>query len=252
MTTNIDTDNTIVNVVLPMVYQGLIFKTDNIEVVSDMYSSSNYTNVSVESVSTINICDSILFDEKLNGSISIGDNNPFIDEVVGNCCNNVIIANSMIQDGFLVVEGVATTTVVYYNKESNLTSSVVVEMPFSTSISVECSDDANVIVNANINQITSRARRGKEIEVSAVLDLYCDLSNTIDSVVITKVVEEDEYPENECAMSFYISREGDSIWSVAKELKVSTDLLLNQNENLANPIAAGTKIVVYRQKQAEY
>ena len=64
--------------------------------------------------------------------------------------------------------------------------------------------------------------------------------------------EEDEIPESDCAMSFYITKQGDTIWEIAKELRVSTDMLLSQNPNLIEPIEIGTKVVVYRQKQVEF
>ena len=252
VTTNIDTDSSIVNIVLPLMYQGYIFKNDILEVVSDMYSTSNYTSISAENIESIKVYDSVVFDEKLNGSVVIGENDPFIDEVLGNCCSNVVIANSMIQDGFLIVEGVATTTVLYLNKETNTTNSVIVEMPFSTSTAVEYEDNVSVIVRPSISQLNSRARRGKEIEVTAALDLYCDIFDNFGAVVITKVVEEDEYPDSDCAMSFYITREGDTIWSIAKELRVSKEQLLTQNPSLNEQIPAGTRVVVYRQKQVEY
>ena len=53
-------------------------------------------------------------------------------------------------------------------------------------------------------------------------------------------------------MSFYITKQGDTIWEIAKELRVSTDMLLSQNPNLIEPIEIGTKVVVYRQKQVEF
>ena len=252
VTSNIDTDSAIINIILPAVFQGCVFKNYNLEIVSDIYSTSNYTSITAENVSTIKNYAPVVFDEKLSGSVTISETEPFIDEVLGNCCNSLVVANSMVQDGFLIVEGVATTTVLYLNKETNSTNSVIVEMPFSTSTAVEFDDDVKVIVNVSLCQVNSRARRGKEIEVTATLDLYCDVFKNFDTVVITKVVEEDEYPDSDCAMSFYIAREGDTVWSIAKELRMSKEQLLSQNANLADPIMAGTRVVVYRQKQVDY
>lgn len=252
VTTNIDTDNAIVNINLPLMYTGYIFKTSSVEVVSDLYSTSHFTNIAVESLETLKSFDSVEFDEKLSGSIQIQENDAFIDEILGNCCSNVVVANSMVQDHSLIVEGVATTTVLYLNKENNSTHSVEVEIPFSVSTKVDLADGLNTFVQIALTQISVRARRGKEIEVNVVLEVYSDVYNNIENAVITKVALEDEIPESECAMSFYITKDGDTVWEIAKELKVSTDSLIMQNPGLSDPIIAGTRVVVYRQRQVEF
>lgn len=252
VTTSIDTDNAIVNVNLPLIFMGYVFKSNSVEVVSDLFSTSHYSNISVESLSTMQSFESVEFDEKLSGNVVIHENDAFIDEILGNCCGNVVVANSAIQDGKLVVEGVASTTVLYLNKEMKSIHSVEVEMPFSASTKVDLIDGLNTDVQIALTQISTRARRGKEIEVTATLELYCDIYNNLDSAVIVSVKEEDEIPESECAMSFYIARQGDTLWEIAKELKVSTNVLLAQNPTLSEPIQAGTRVVVYRQRQVEF
>ena len=164
----------------------------------------------------------------------------------------MVVANKFVRDGLLTIEGVVTTTILYLNKENNSTHSVEVEMPFSTTTSTGQKEDMMAEVELALTQITARARRGKEIEVSAVLEIYSDIYNNAENAVITKVEEDEEIPESDCAMTFYISKDGDTIWSIARELKISTDLLLAQNPNLTYDIVAGTKLVVYRQRQVEF
>jgi len=252
VTTSIDTDSAIVNVELPVMYSGYVFKNESIEVVNDLYSTTNYVNVVAESIESLENSENIIFDEKLNGSVSIQENDAFIDEILGNCCGNVVVANKFVKDGLLTIEGIVTTTILYLNKENNSTHSVEVEMPFSTTSSTNQKEDMLAETQIALTQISARARRGKEIEVSAVLQIYSDIYNNVENAVITKVEEDEEIPESDCAMTFYISKDGDTIWSIARELKISTDLLLAQNPNLADDIAAGTKLVVYRQRQVEF
>ena len=103
-----------------------------------------------------------------------------------------------------------------------------------------------------MTSISTRARRGKEIEVIATLEIYSDIYNNTENVVITKLAEDDLIPDNNCSMLFYIAKSGDTIWEVSKELKTSEELLLSQNPNLTDPIVPGTKVVVYKQKQVEF
>ncbi len=252
VTTNIDTDSAIVNIMMPLYYQGYVFQNSSVEVVSDVYSTEHFTNITAESLSSLESFETIRFDEKLNGSITIQENDAFIDEVLGSCCSNVVVANSTVDEGLLTVEGVATVNVLYLNKETNSVYSLVVEMPFSESNPVDIKNGNNTAVQLALTNVTTRARRGKEIEVTATLEIYTDVYNNMENVVITQITEEDEIPENECAMLFYMTKDGDSLWEIAKELRISTDLLLSQNPNLTEPIQAGTRVVVYRQRQVEF
>lgn len=253
VTTNIDTDNAIVNIELPLLYKGYIYQNNAIEVVSDVYSLDHFTNVVLESVKTIDECETILSNEKLMGSVTIQENDAFIDELLGNCCcSSVVVANSVISDNKLTIEGVATITILYLNKETNMVYSVEVAMPLTTSVNIGAKEGFNTPVRMSLTNIQSRARRGKEIEVSANLEVYTDIYNEHENAVITNLVEEDEMPESECAMSFYFTKEGDSLWEIAKELKISTDMLLVQNPELTDNMKAGTRVVVYRQRQVEF
>lgn len=252
VTTSIDTDNAIVNVDLPLMYTAYVFRNESLDVVSDLYSTSNFTNVVAESVESLSSFDSIVFDEKLSGNLSIQDNDAFIDEILGNCCGSVIVTNNFVQDGAINIEGVASTTILYLNKENNSTHSVEVEMPFAVSTATGIKDGMNSDVKLALTKISARVRRGKEIEVNAVLEIYVDVFNNVENAVITSVLEDDEIPESDCAMSFYIARQGDTIWNIARELRISTELLLAQNPNLTDDIDAGTQVVVYRQRQVEF
>ena len=252
VTTSIDTNSAIVNINLPLLYNGYIFESGSLEIVRDLYSTDYFNKVVIESVKTLNNFSNIVFNDRLNGSITIQDNDAFIDELLGNCCSNVVIANSVITDSVLVVDGVATITVVYFNKETNNPYSVEVEMPFSvsTNIDLESGDVADIkVVLTNIN---TRARRGKEIEVNSNLEIYVDVFKTYESVVINKLEEDDELPEYECAMSFYITKDGDTLWSMAKELKISPEELQSQNPSLVEPVVPGMRVVIYRQRQVEF
>ena len=84
--------------------------------------------------------------------------------------------------------------------------------------------------------------------VSAIILLITSVFN----VVISNVIEEDEIPENECAMSFYLTKERDTLWEIAKELRVSPEMLMTQNPGLTDNMTAGTRVVVYRQRQVEF
>ncbi len=251
ITTSIDTDNAVVNLVIPVIYRGYVFNSNEMEVVSDLFSITNYTNTTTESLMTFDSYPSISGQEKLSGSVSLDDTAPFIDELLGTCCNHVVMASSNVVDGALVVEGVAHTTVLYLNKELNNVNSVEVEMPFSFTLD-GYEGDVNSITHLALGDITAKSRRGKEIDVNGVLYIFSDFYADHSEAVITKVELEDEVPESECALSIYIAKAGDTIWDIAKEMWVSPDMILEQNPQLPLPIAEGSKIVIYRQKLVDF
>lgn len=252
VTTSIDTDLAVVNISLPLMYTGVVFNKNTIEIVTDLFSTTHYTNINVNSMTSLVEYGAVSFDDKIGGSVTIQDNAPFIDEALGACCGNIVLANANILDGNLIIEGVATVTTLYLNKETNGVYSVDVEMPFMISNPVDYPNSVVPIVQITLTDVNVRARRGKEIEVNACVEVYSNFYDSGKDAVITTVAEEDEIPEEECALSIYLAKEGDTIWEIAKDLKVSPELVAEQNPDIVEPITAGTRIVIYRQKQMEY
>ena len=79
VTTSIDTNSAIVNINLPLLYNGYIFESGSLEIVRDLYSTDYFNKVVIESVKTLNNFSNIVFNDRLNGSITIQDNDAFID-----------------------------------------------------------------------------------------------------------------------------------------------------------------------------
>lgn len=247
ITTSLDVDSATVNLVIPVIYRGYVFNENEMEVVTDLFSVTNFVTTATSSLSTFTTFPSQSNQEKINGSVSLDETAPFIDELLGTCCNHVVMATSNVMDGGLLVEGVAHTTVLYLNKELNNVNSVEVEMPFSYTLDAESGVDVNNITHLALGDISAKSRRGKEIEVNGVLYIFSDFYAPKTEAVITKVELEDEIPENECALSIYIAKQNDTVWDIAKQMGVSPDMILEQNPDLSLPITAGSKIVIYRQ-----
>lgn len=252
ITTTIDTDSSTLNIVLPMVYKGYVFNLNTIDVVADAYSLTNYTNFTTTSITTYKAVEDVAWEEKITNTLQLEETAPVVDEVLGTCCDNIVVASTTISDDAIVVEGFARTTLIYLNKETNTINSVEIDIPFSTSRAVDVENSASANTFVSLINVVGKARRGKDLEVSGTLLVYVDLYGDMQEGAITDISIEDEMPENGCAMSFYFAKDGDTIWDVAKDLSITTDDLLAQNPNLTDPIERGTRIVVYRQKVVEY
>lgn len=233
-----------INVYVPVVYAGYVFNESTIDVVGDLYLEKNYMSVTCENFDTIMGNDSVKFKDNISGTASILDTSPFIDEIIGVCTNNLVLASSRVENNKLYIEGVANSTVVYYTKETNDVTSVQVEMPFSVEEKVigECSS----VVTICLENISARSKRGKEIEVSAELNVYTDMYSNNTLSAITSVNIGDEKQQDDCSLYIYIVKEGQTIWDVAKDVNTSQELILDQNPDIELPLKGGEKLVIYK------
>jgi len=253
ITSTLDKDNATLNLIVPMNIAGYVFNKQELDVVTDVFSTENYLNTSYDSIRSLKSFENVAFAEKINGGFSIDDTQPFVDEVLGNCCNNVIVAMSKVEDGVLVVEGVAYTTVVYFNKEYNTTNSVEVEMPFSINHDIgDVQDSVDVQTLISIGDVVVKCRRGKDIEIVANLNIFSILYTNMEETIISSVETSGEKENDDLVLNIYIVKDGESIWDVAKNMNISPDLILEQNPEIELPIKAGDKLVIYKQKMVEF
>ena len=253
VTIAMDANSANVSLVVPLIYNGYHFKRKSSEIVTDLFNLENMMNINYQSVDVLSVVESRNYEEKISGSTQIDDTQPFIDEVTGVCCNNIVLTNSAVVDNNILIEGVASTTVLYFNREMNATNSVEVEIPFS--LNLNHSDIPNGYtpsVNVAFGEILAKGRRGKEIDIEGKIFAFVDLYKTDNEAVISQVQMLDERILEDCALSIYIVKENDTIWDIAKEMNVSPDVILEQNPELELPLKAGDKVVIYKQKVVEF
>lgn len=248
VTTNIEDSRVLINLMLPIVYNGYAFNPNTVENIVDLYSTTNELNTVFTSVDTIVPRENVSALEKINGSVMVEDS--FVDEILGNCCNYVTITSTSF-DGDIVVEGIASTTVLYYNKEENTKNSIIVEMPFSTRIKTDIAY-GDVVVNCVMSDISTKSKRGQEIEVFAKLYLYLEVYSNETNVVISEVSLGEEKVLPNCAIRIYIVKDNETIWDIAKKLGTSVEELLAQNPNLELPLKENDRVYMYYQKVMQF
>lgn len=251
ITTNIDADYAVVNLNLPYNYCGYVFNKKEMEVVDDVFSTDNYLKVKTESFNSLICGGNLTVESKVVGNVESDET--FMDEVLGTCCNTITVATAYVNDGNLIVEGVASTTVLYFNKESNNTYSTVVEMPFSINEQTNnLSNDFVPIVNVSLGEVSAKVRRGRELDVSATLFVYADFYAENTEAVITEIEMQEEKPENMSVLTIYVVKPNETIWEISKNLNINPDSLLEQNPNVQLPLMGGEKLIVYRQKEVMF
>lgn len=250
VTTSLDANSAMVNAVIPLQYSGFVMNKNSIDVVTDIFNLNNELNVNYESVELFNSLNSDFYEEKISGETTIDETLPFIDEVSGVCSNNVIVANTRVIENGILVEGIASTSVLYYNRELNTTTSVEVEIPFSKELDYKnIPADYVPVISVAFGDVDAKGKRGKEIEINGRLYFFVQLYKNDNGAVISAVEIQDEKIEDDCVLSIYIVKDGDTIWDIAKEMSVSPDMILEQNPDLELPLKAGDKVVVYKPKE---
>lgn len=243
VSTMLQEDGANINLYVPLTFTGYVFNKTQISVIDDVYTKTNYLSITSENFESLCGMPSVQFRDTISGTAGISDAAPFIDEILGVCTNNIVLASSRVENNNLSIEGVANATVVYYTKETNMLTSVQVEMPFAVEQKVE--GDMASVVTLCLSDVNARSKRGKEIEVSSNLSVYVDMYGIGSCQVISNVVLGDEKPKDDCSLYIYIVKENESVWDIAKEMNVSEDLILEQNPDVELPLKAGEKLVIY-------
>ncbi len=248
VTTNIDNDFAIINLNLPFDYKGYAFNSNSIEVIDDIFSISTYLTVNAESLNSFARGGSLNLESKVLGNVEAQDRD--VDEILGTCCNAVAIATTFIEEDNFVLEGVASTTVLYLNKEEGNTYSMVVDMPFSIKENVaDVNSDFTPVVNMSLGEVGAKVKRGKDIEVSATLFVYADFYSAKPEIIISEASEQEEKPENNSVLTIYMVKPNETVWEIAKQLNINPDCLLEQNPQVNLPLLGGEKLIVYRQNE---
>ncbi len=250
--TSLDVDCATVDIVVPVMFRGHVFNPMELDVVTDVFNANNNLLTNHESVNTLLSAPSVSYTYKITGNATVDDTMPFMDEVLGNVSGGVVVVSERIVDGRLEVEGVANTTVLYFSKETSVPVSYIVDIPFSIMLGDDIAENLTPVVLASLCDIAVKGKRGKEIEVTAALNVFADFYATNMEVVISNVTVQSEKESSELVLCIYIVKNNDTIWDVAKELSVSPDMILEQNPDLELPLTEGDRIIIYKQKEAQF
>ena len=242
-----ETESNMVSVNVPIYLEYVILRNDEMEIVKDAYSITNKCLLSYSDLETNDYMFTKSYRDRIDGNLTIEENEPRIAKIMATNCGNVSIVKCYCADGFVVVEGLANTCVVYETDEDEIPiSSVQVETPFSTKISCEyAKEGCELLVRADLCQTTGKAKKGKDIELDMEI---CFTIDVFDQKVYTnlKDVELTEpYPKQDYALQVYVAPKGSTLWEIAKKLHTTEDIILNQNPNVVFPLEESTGIVYF-------
>jgi len=226
VTTNIEENLAVVNLDIPLVFEGYVFNPNSINYVTDLFAINNFVNVDTESLMMLKKANSESFEERFDASIIIDDNMQLIDEIIGVCDKNVTIASQSIVNDGLNIEGINTITVLYLNKETNNINSVSIGSPFSLSFNIDGIKGLTPDVKIIMGEVNAKGKRGNEIEATGDQYIYANFFGSDAEGIITSVKVGEERNQYMAPLMLYIAKPGETLWDVAKNLNVSPDLIL--------------------------
>lgn len=163
------------------------------------------------------------------------------------CLEKVNIAgHNKVADGLSVVGEYFTT--VYFKDADNKIFTRKLEFAFENFLEGEFEPNTEFCFKAKAFKTTAKIISATELELSGevFLTLYPMVKTEYKVVSEVKLLQDKE--ENPCAISVYIARSGESIFSLAKRLNQSPEKLRETNKDLQFPLTGNERIVVYRQK----
>ena len=244
-----DTGETIIDINVPFIacYNEICSKC--IMTVVDAYSTANQLSLFFEEQQNYTSVKPVYLEGKIEGNVVLTDNEPRIDKYLAttNVCNQV--SNTYINDGVLYIEGIVSANVVYLNDELSALQSVEIEIPYVLDKKVDFDNVDILDANVKLFDVDVMVKRGREIYFDAKAKAFVNVAKANTLSMISKAENKEPLPNRDVALEIYFAKAGESFWNIAKNLKIPTEIIANQNETLSDPLEKDENIAIYYQKQ---
>lgn len=233
---------------VPLALSISAYGEENISVVKDLYSIKSELKVTTESFNMTCICPMETIDGKIEGSLSLDENQPRVDKILFNCGNSVTITNSYLKDGEIFIEGIAKTTVVYLNDESNSLYSAQIDVPFTISDKFEHQEGGMIMVDAAVYDADVVVKKGRELLYDAKVKACVNYCFDRVSGIITEASVLEDYQPKDYAMEVVFAHSGEDTWEIAKNARVKEEQLITQNADVVFPLENDASLILFYQK----
>ena len=218
------------------------------EINTDAFSMTNKTNIKSGTFLVSKPQKVERFLANIEGQSVLDDDQPRIAKICAVTNEHILIANSVLQNGELTIEGVAYMSVLYLTDDDiPVLNSVNLEIPFANKFSVDESFDGNLYVVSEILDVEAKAKKGKEINVGIEVCFLAYSYSTENNVVIKDIELTEQWPKNEYSLEMYVAPKGSTLWDISKHLLADKETLLAQNPELVFPLEEAQTIVHFKQ-----
>lgn len=224
-------------------FYSYVINEEDIEVLTDAYVIGKETLLEETSYTLMRTRCTDVITEKISDSVRLKESGRTVVAVTPPYVSGL---NVTLKDNkTLLAEGVLNSRVIYISESSEIRSALI-EIPFQSEGGRDCRGTEAVVSRAHVNSYYAKLRMNDEIEFNASLVIEVEGTENIPLNVVTGLTVIGDI-EDEAAISLYIVNEGDTLFSVAKTLNVSEDVILTQNEDLELPLKVGSHVIVYKE-----
>lgn len=225
-----------------------VYENKEVELITDLYSTEKLTNLTTHSYENSVICDPIKFEKKVEGSLSLSDDEPRIDKLLAVNYSKAIVTNQYLENGLYTVSGVITSNLIYFNEDDVMPNSVDVEIPFVVSHSTEL--EGNILTDLSVTavDVDVMVKKGRDVYIDALLVVTAFVCKTVTGAVISELNYADSVPLKDCSIEIYFAKKGEKVWDIAKKLFVKPETIFIQNPNISDILENDEKLAIYYQK----
>ncbi|MCL2821603.1 MAG: hypothetical protein FWD86_00170 [Firmicutes bacterium] len=222
-----------------------VFEGQELTLAADAFSISSSLKIEHEQIEIVKNDTFKSATEWVEGSVTIDDDLPLPDRILGAVSDRLNFVNSFVKDGRLVIEGTVTASIVYYSAEVEGKNSVDIELPFSIVTGESVSGEV-VELSGCVYEMGAKLRRSGEIDIRAEIAFCVGAASRAGAKVITGLTRGEQSAIPQSAISLHIAKAGEGLFDVAKSMRTTPELILIQNPALDLPLKGGERVLVYR------
>ncbi|MBE7088512.1 MAG: hypothetical protein E7370_03205 [Clostridiales bacterium] len=146
-----------------------------------------------------------------------------------------------------MLEGVIASLLIY--EQNGEERSTEINLPFAVNLANQgLNEQDKVQISVAVSGVSVRRKNQDECEAEAVLKIYLFPIKCNSCRYITQLTQGEELNCNKSAVSVFIPKSGDSLWEVAKRLKMTPQEVTKLNAGLEFPLTGKERIIIYRAK----
>ncbi len=227
-----------------------VYQNKSVELIGDAFCPNYFLNSEYSSFISQEFSGTELTFEKVDGSITLGEDSARIDRVLSVNAGNVVVKNYEVAENEVSVSGVLTSNIIYtLDDDTGSTQSVFAEVPFNVIVKHDgINENSEITLNVVPKEIEARNKKSKEIDILAEIAIELTFAKNKNDGILQSMSLGDKRPTNTSAIGLYIIPEAEDLWSISKALAIPSEMIMAQNPDLTFPITSPQRIIIYKEK----
>lgn len=235
----------IINLDLAISYAAWGYSKNNYSVITDAFSENSEANIILTAFNTNIACEGKLLSDRQTIVADMMDKKR-MDEIINVSVASEAVEQVVFENNKLVVRGNLSVDIIFKNYDSEDVLLAQTNSPFELKFVVDEISSRDIIDASVLSKINSyKNKAGKDISFAVDFDVLVSSCLNESEIVASKIETVGLIPTSEHSVIVYKPEKDESVFDIAKNLKISPDVLLAQNPSLED----GTiiqKVVIYK------